>query len=94
MVLESLGWNADGLISASGSAMSLDAVVIDMDGTALNSSSKMAQSTVEALRDLIAADKKVVVATGKARVAAQAAFTDAGASEVFDKTAAGVVNLA
>lgn len=93
MVLKSLGWKAEGLITASGSARSIDVVAIDMDGTALDSSSKMAHSTVEALRDLIAADKKVIVATGKARVAAQAAFADAGASELFDKTTAGVGSL-
>lgn len=57
-------------------------VALDMDGTLLDSSSRIPQSAVEAIRGVVAARRRdgvrVVLATGKARPAALAAARDAG----------------
>lgn len=53
-------------------------VAIDMDGTLLNSSSKVTARTAEALRVVLARGVQVVLATGKARPAAISALEEVG----------------
>lgn len=53
-------------------------VALDMDGTLLDSNSRVLPSSAAALREVLAAGVIVMLATGKARPAAVAALTEAG----------------
>lgn len=53
-------------------------LALDMDGTLLDSSSKVLPSSVEAIKAAIAAGTRVCLATGKARPAAVTAMTRVG----------------
>lgn len=53
-------------------------VALDMDGTLLDSNSRVLPSSAAALREVLAAGVTVMLATGKARPAAIAALTAAG----------------
>jgi hydroxymethylpyrimidine pyrophosphatase-like HAD family hydrolase len=53
-------------------------VALDMDGTLLDSSSRIRPESAEAIRAAAALGVRVVLATGKARPAAIAACRDAG----------------
>ncbi|CAI7742304.1 unnamed protein product, partial [Closterium sp. NIES-53] len=68
-------------------------LLCDMDGTLLNSASKIAPSTAEALRAAHARGVRVAIATGKARPAAMSALGAAGlvgAAGIFSDKSPGV----
>ncbi|CAG9462876.1 unnamed protein product [Pedinophyceae sp. YPF-701] len=56
-------------------------LALDMDGTLLNSSSKVSRENVEAIRAALGLGVRVVIATGKARAAAAAALAPHGLSQ-------------
>ncbi|KAI5068300.1 hypothetical protein GOP47_0016645 [Adiantum capillus-veneris] len=103
-ILQGLGWNSNGLISASLSESCEDThlpsasdsskesvlkgtwkrspffkvVLCDMDGTLLNSKSRITEKTAAALKEAIARGVKIFIATGKTRPAVITACQSAG----------------
>ncbi|KAI8470741.1 MAG: HAD-like protein [Monoraphidium minutum] len=73
-------WSADSVITRTGGFRSsgVRLVAIDMDGTLLDSRSKILPSSAAAIRAALRAGVRVVLATGKARPAAIAACEAAG----------------
>lgn len=59
-------------------ALDIKLLALDMDGTLLDSSSKVLPSSVEALKAALSAGVRVCLATGKARPAAVAAMARVG----------------
>lgn len=74
----------DSALTAGGAATlrrrppSVKLLALDMDGTLLDSRSKVLPSSAEALKAALAAGTRVCLATGKARPAAIAAMAKAG----------------
>ena len=67
-------------------------VALDMDGTLLNSNSRVLPSSVAALRAVLAAGVTVMLATGKARPAAMAALAEVGLTGGLQRRDAVVVH--